>query len=370
MLRLDDTRRWLTVLGLILCFCVFDAVHTYVGGLGEGLPMRWSYVVFGVPVFWLTYFAVLPLAVFLAGRYRLDLLSRRSLLVHIAGALVFTYIHIVIVAALPVMRLHPQMTFVPMVFRLLRTNFAVDFLSYWAIVGGTYTASYHSELQQRQVAAAELEAGLAHAHLQALQAQLRPHFFFNTLQAVSVLALKGDKDGVVETVAHLSNLLRVTFDGKRPQKISLAVEIEFLDEYLAIEQLSLGDRLHVVREIEADTLSALVPSMVLQPLVENAIVHGIASQPGVGTIAVAVAREGDMLVLRVSDSGPGFLHTATRRSGVGLTNTRARLDRLYGAACRLEFGPSAEGGATVTIAIPFERSGAGAIRRSAEALAS
>ena len=108
----------------------------------------------------------------------------------------------------------------------------------------------------------------------------------------------------METLAHLSNLLRVTFDSKRQQKIPLSLEIEFLDEYLAIERLSLGDRLNVVRDIGADVLGAMVPSMVLQLLVENAIVHGIASQPGVGIIAVAVAREGDRLVLRVSNSGP------------------------------------------------------------------
>ena len=360
----------MTVFGLILCFCLFDVFHTYIGSVGEGRHLPWRYLLLGVPAFWFTYFAVLPLAIFLAGRYRLDLLSRRSILIHLGGALVFTYVHILIVAASPIIRSQPDLTFVPWLFRVIQLNFAVDFLSYWAVVVAFYAVRYHAELQHHEVAAAQLEASLAQAHLQVLQAQLRPHFFFNTLQAISVLALKGDKDGVVETLAHLSNLLRVTFDSKRPQKIALALEIEFLDEYLAIERLSLGDRLNVVRDIGADVLNAMVPSMVLQLLVENAIVHGIANQPGPGTIAVAVAREGDMLVLTVSDSGPGFQMTANRHSGVGLTNTRARLDRLYGDSYRLEFGPSAEGGAVVTIAIPLERSGGTAVRRNAQALAS
>jgi two-component system, LytTR family, sensor kinase len=365
-----SARMGLTVLGLILCFCFIDILHNYIGGMGEGLHLSRQYLFFGIPAYWFTYFAVLPLAIFLAGRYRIDLLSRRSILVHLGGALVFCYVHIVMIAAIPIIRINPDTSFETMLFRQLRGNFAMDFLSYWAVVVTFYAVRYHSELQQREVAAAQLEAGLAQAHLQVLQAQLRPHFFFNTLQAISVLALKGDKDGVVETLAHLSNLLRVTFDSKRPQKIALALEIEFLDEYLAIERLSLGDRLNVVRDIRADVLNAMVPSMVLQLLVENAIVHGIANRPGAGTIAVAVAREGDMLVLTVSDSGPGFQMTADRHGGVGLTNTRARLDRLYGDSYRLEFGLSAEGGAVVTIAIPLERSGGTAVRRSAQALAS
>ena len=347
-----DVRRWLTVIGLILCFCLFDVLHTYVGALGEGRLVPWRYLVLGVPEFWFTYFAVLPLAVFLARRYRLDLLSRPSLLVHIGGALVFTYIHVIIVAASPVVRLQPDVTFSTQVFRVIRLNFAVDFLSYWAIVGATYTARYYAELQQREVAAAQLEASLAQARLQALQAQLRPHFFFNTLQAISVLALKGDKDAVVETLAHLSNLLRSTFDRHRTQKIPLMTELEFLDEYLAIERLSLGDRLTVLREIDQSALHALVPSMVLQLLAENAIVHGVASRAGPGTVAIAVTSADDILRIQVRDSGPGFSDTA--RTGIGLANTRGRLEQLYGRAHRIDFGPCVEGGAAVTITIPFE----------------
>jgi sensor histidine kinase YesM len=244
-----------------------------------------------------------------------------------------------------------------MLFRQIRGNFAMDFLTYCAVVVTLYAVRYHSELKQREVAAAQLEASLAQAHLQALQAQLRPHFFFNTLQAISVLALKGDKDGVVETLAHLSNLLRVTFDGQRPQKISLATEIEFLDEYLAIERLSLGNRLQLTRHIDPEAMTALVPSMVLQLLVENAIVHGIAKGPGVGTISVSAGRVDSGLQLRVADSGPGFSASAPRQNGIGLANTRLRLEQLYGPGHRLEFGPSPGGGATVTLSLPFERIG-------------
>jgi signal transduction histidine kinase len=345
----------LTVFGLIMCLCVLDILVNYIGGMGEGLQLSWQYLVFGVPAYWFTYFAVLPLAIFLAGRYRIDLLSRRSTLVHLGGAVVFCGVHILMIAAIPIIRINPDTPFQTMLFRQIRGSFAMDFLSYWAVVVTLYAVRYRSELQQREVAAAQLEASLAQAHLQVLQAQLRPHFFFNTLQAISVLALKGDKEGVVETLAHLSNLLRVTFDGQRPQKISLATELEFLDEYLAIERLSLGSRLQVTRRVDPEAPAALVPSMVLQLLVENAIVHGIAKGPGAGTISVSAVRAGADLQLCVADSGPGFSASAPRQSGIGLANTRSRLEQLYGAAHRLEFGPSPGGGATVTLSIPFER---------------
>jgi two-component system LytT family sensor kinase len=353
-----------TIIGFILCFCVFDYIHTYVGGLGEGLQLSWKLLVVSVVEFWVSYFAALPLAIFLAGRYRLDLRRRRTLLPHIAGALVFTYVHILIVTFLPYFSLRPELTFVARFFRSMRLNFAVDFLTYWAILGATYTARHYSELQHRQIADAQLEASLAQARLQALQAQLRPHFFFNTLQAISVLALKSDKNGVVETLGHLSNLLRVTFDTKRSQKITLASELAFLDEYLAIQQLSLGDRLTVFRDIDEGASSALVPSMMLQPVVENAIVHGIARQPGPGTIVVTATRVDGGLHLCVSDSGPGFRQTM-HRDGVGLANTRARLQQLYGAAFRLDVGDSVGGGASVKISIPYEASGGGTLSREA-----
>jgi len=342
-----------TVIALMLCLCVLDGVHTYVGGRGEGLDMRWTYIVVGVPKFWITYFAALPLAIVLAGRYRLDLRRRVTLLPHILGALVFTYVHILIIAGTPFATLHPELSFAPRFFRIMRLNFAADFLSYWAILGVMYAARHYSELQQRQVAEAQLEASLAQAHLQALQAQLRPHFFFNTLQVISVLALKGDRNGVVETLGHLGNLLRVTFDTKRRQKIPLAAELEFLDEYLAIQQLSLGDRLTVHRAVTDEALTALVPSMLLQPVVENAIVHGIAPQQGPGAIVISAERYNDHLQLRVSDSGPGF-REGPGGDGVGLANTRARLQRLYGSDARLDCGHSTFGGASVTIRIPYE----------------
>jgi two-component system, LytTR family, sensor kinase len=200
-----------------------------------------------------------------------------------------------------------------------------------------------------------MEPRLVSAHLRAIQAQLNPHFFFNTLQGISVLALTGERDSVVEMLSRLSNLIRVSFDERRPQQIRLAAEMEFLESYLALHQLTLGDRLTVKYFIDADTLDADVPTMLLQPLVENAIVHGIAVKPGDGTIRIQSRRQGNTLMLQVADSGPGF-RTSPRRNGIGLSATESRLQLMYGDAHKIEYGCSREGGATVTVVIPFAAS--------------
>jgi sensor histidine kinase YesM len=347
-----------TIVALIVSLCVLDIIHTYLGGVGEGLQLSWTYLFVGVPEFWITYLVVLPLAIALAGRYRLDLHQWRTVLPHVVGGFVFAYVHMLLVAGAPFISLRPELPFASRLFRIMRMNFASDFLAYWAIVGATYIARHYSELHRRQVSEARLETSLAQAQLEALQAQLRPHFFFNTLQAISVLALKGDKNGVVETLGHLGNLVRVTCDSKRPQKVTLASELEFLEEYLAIQQLSLGDRFHVERHIDADTLRALVPSMLLQPVIENAIVHGVACRQGSGTIALAATRVNGTLELRVADSGPGF-GRMQHRDGIGLANTRGRLQRTYGSEFRLELGDDTiTGGGCVSISIPYEPSDA------------
>jgi LytS/YehU family sensor histidine kinase len=167
--------------------------------------------------------------------------------------------------------------------------------------------------------------------------------------------MKGDKDGVVETLGHLGNMVRLSFDSRRPQKAALASELDFLDEYLAIERVSRGELFRVERHICPETMTALVPAMLLQPIVENSIVHGVARREGPGAITLTSTRAGDKLHLTVDDSGPGFAGTTT--DGVGLANTRARLDLLYGGSARLELRTSSLlGGGCVFIALPYETS--------------
>lgn len=151
----------------------------------------------------------------------------------------------------------------------------------------------------------------------------------------------------------MSDLLRVSLDDARPQQIPLSEELQFLDGYLEILRLRFGERMVVERRVAAESLDALVPSMILQPVVENAVVHGVAARCGEARISIESRRVNNMLHLQITDNGPGFSAGATRGLGIGLGNTRARLAQIYGAAYGLELGNATEGGAIVTITLPF-----------------
>jgi two-component system, LytTR family, sensor kinase len=196
-----------------------------------------------------------------------------------------------------------------------------------------------------------LRTSLAEARLAALRAQLNPHFLFNTLNAISTLALKGDRAAVTETLGRLSGLLRAALD-EDTQEIPLAREIDFLDDYIAIQRIRFADRLSVEQRIAPDTLASLVPTMILQPIVENAIEYGVNARRGGGRVNVLASRNNGALVIEVRDTGPGFVRSSMH-NGIGLANTRARLEQLYGSAYRFEYGTAVEGGASVRITIPF-----------------
>src|SRR5262249_40591374 len=188
-----------------------------------------------------------------------------------------------------------------------------------------------------ELKASQLEARLAQAQLQALKMQLHPHFLFNTLHAISALMRK-DVEEADRMITRLSDLLRLTLENVGAQEATLRQELEILGRYLEIEQRRFGDRLQVKMEIEPETLDARAPNLILQPLVENAIRHGIAPRSAPGLIEIRASRAGDKLELQVRDNGVGLPtdHREPIKEGVGLANTRARLEQLYGAAYRFE----------------------------------
>jgi two-component system LytT family sensor kinase len=351
---------WRVLIGLAVFAGTIDLLnHLIVSALGAPVSFWWT--VFKTVVWWISYIPLLALAFVVADRYRLDREDRRrNLLIHLSAALTFAYVHTASNALLDPQWLTTGVAFLPRMFRIVRGNFPIDFVSYWAIVGITYAFHYYSELHQRELAAAQLkattaqlEASLAEARLRALRSQLNPHFLFNTLNAVSTLARKGDARAVSRMLSRLSDLLRVSLDEDGPQVIQLSKELQFLNSYLEIQELWFGDRLTIHRHVARETLDALVPTMILQPLIENAIVHGVASHHGAGSVGIEAALEGEMLRLTVTDSGPGFASTFAQRNGIGLSNTEARLGQLYGPNHDIEYGRSKEGGALVTLRIPF-----------------
>jgi hypothetical protein len=224
-----------------------------------------------------------------------------------------------------------------------------------AVIGIAHASFYYAEARERSVREAHLETRLVEAQLRMLQHQLHPHFLFNTLHAISAL-MHRDVRSADRVLAKLSDLLRITLDSVARPEIRLNEELEFLQKYLEIEQVRLGDRLTVTWNVQPDTLDASVPALLLQPIVENAIKHGIAPLTGPGHVAIGAELEGGKLVLTVTDSGPGPSGSdlPSLSKGIGIANTRARLTHQFGARYRFEFKP-AQKGFTVLIAIPFKQ---------------
>ncbi len=236
---------------------------------------------------------------------------------------------------------------------------------YWIIVSMVHAFTWYRRSQEKARNELVLEARLAEARLQALRMQLHPHFLFNTLNAISTLVHK-DPNAADEMIVNLSELLRATLD-TTDQEISLRKEIEFLDRYLEIQQVRFGSRLRIEKRIEANTLDALVPTMILQPLAENAIRHGLEPRTEPGRLQITAALESGRIHLRVEDDGPGVKQSAGPRQpeGIGLTNTRARLEALYGTSARLLISSSSQSGFAVDLELPFKTASAEATSNGA-----
>ena len=225
---------------------------------------------------------------------------------------------------------------------------------YFAIVAVVHALSFYEKYRDRELKASRLEAQLALAHLEVLKTQLHPHFLFNTLNAVSAL-MHSDVDAADKMIARLSDLLRLSLDNDHRHQVPLRDEIEFLDRYLAIEQIRFRDRLKITMKIDGDCWGGMVPRLILQPLVENSIRHGIAMRSAAGEVSIKARRKGDRLDLEVWDDGPGIPTQGLElREGVGLANTRARLEQTYGDDHRFELYNAETGGLTVHMEIPFE----------------
>jgi len=234
--------------------------------------------------------------------------------------------------------------------RIIAVEAFGNFIVYALIVCGYYSYNYYRKYREREIRSVELEGRLAQAELQNLKMQLHPHFLFNTLHTISVLMMR-DVSLANRMLIRLSDLLRITLDSTGSHMVPLKQELDFLRGYLEIEQTRFQDRLTVSIDVQPAALDAQVPNLILQPLVENAIRHGIASQPGSGTIQLRAAIDGPVLRVEVSDDGPGL--DGSFKKGIGLTNTEARLRQLYGASHSFNIANSPRGGVEVTITIPL-----------------
>jgi LytS/YehU family sensor histidine kinase len=206
----------------------------------------------------------------------------------------------------------------------------------------------------REQQAAMLEIRLAQANLRALKMQLHPHFLFNTLKSIAALVRKNENRTAIKMLVQLGDFLRLALENKGVQEITLQQELDFLERYLDIEKIRFQERLTVCVEAEPAVLDAYVPNMILQPLVENAIHHGIAPHADAGRIEIRAHLEDGQLVMQVRDDGPGLdPNRQSRREGVGLTNIRERLENLYGKVYDFSLHNAEEGGLVAGITIPF-----------------
>jgi two-component system, LytTR family, sensor kinase len=287
----------------------------------------------------------------------------RPALIHLLLSVVFSVLHLAVESAiLSPLGLFPGIMdqgFVATYVFLLILGFHGNVLAYWTILGVQYAFHYYRQYQERkrqalqlELQASDLKARLVQAQLSALKGQLQPHFLFNTLNAIMVLVRQGKGRQAEEMLARLSDLLRSVLDDVEAQEVPLRRELESLQLYLSIEQVRFQDRMRVEIDVDPAALDAAVPHLGLQPIVENAVRHGIGRRSAAGRIEITAKRVDGALEIQVRDDGPG-LPPEGPGSGIGLANTRARLQQLYGDTAKLTLENGAEGGAVATLTLPY-----------------
>lgn len=303
-----------------------------------------------------------PLLMRFTVRFRFDRHSwRRVLPMHLVALVAFSIVHQAIMSGTRVSLWErakpPRLTWSAWLQGDYLQNFDSMMMVYWSIVGLTHAIIYYREGQARALRSSHLETRLVEAQLKALQQQLHPHFLFNSLHTVSALLHK-DVDQAERMIVQLSDLLRITLQHSATQEIPLHEELEFLEGYLAIEQTRFQDRLTVRYDIDPAVLDAKVPTLILQPVVENAIRHGISSITEPGLVEISARATAGQLLLEVCDNGTGLSASGLEalQTGIGLSNTRQRLECMYGTDHRFEFS-NARGGLLVRIAIPLSHDG-------------
>lgn len=303
-------------------------------------------------IYWYSWAAVSPIVLFVARRYRVESRPLRSLAAHIPTALL-TFALAGLLRTLVRWPIFGLRTTFLATWQLTIVSSLTNFMMlYVATLMLFYALDYYRAFHARTLRASQLETEVARAQLDALRRQLQPHFLFNTLHAISAL-MSRDVQGARRMIAKLSDLLRLTLD-ESEHEVPLAQELAFLEQYLDLQRLRFGDRLRIEQHVAAAALDCRVPRLVLQPIVENALRHGIERRAAAGRIVIDAARHAGVLELRVRDDGPGMgvLEGENVIEGVGLSNTRARLQHLYGSAASLTLADNPEGGVCVTVIVP------------------
>jgi two-component sensor histidine kinase len=319
----------------------------------SGQPIDWAAMLAFRIGDWYACGIFVPLLIWLTNRWPVD---RR----HLASRLAIHAVVLVAVSAAKIIVFQPvrdligQPSALPLSQVMLRTLIS-EIVAFVATDAAIHAIIFYQRYREREAASAQLQARLRDAQLHALRAQLNPHFLFNTLNAITTL-LHRDPNRADAMLTRLGDLLRDTLRSEPDHEIPLREELELLDRYLAIMEMRFSDRVTIRRSVDPATASALVPSFVLQPLVENAFEHGVGRLQGPGRVEVASrVEDGRELVLSVRDDGPGA-GTAGRKDGIGMTNTRARLEQMYAGAASMRMTGADGGGTLVEVRLPLRLS--------------
>jgi signal transduction histidine kinase len=356
----DPAKRWAVIAGVWTGVALFFLLQDTVGSIAVRGTQLEAWRVRSGLVYWWLWIPLTPIALQAARRFRISRATwPRALAVHTLLAIVVSLVHDLLLFGLvavlegSALRMSPPADPVTLAW-LRRLQNLTGFEDYWALIGAYYAFDYARKYRERAVAAAQLETRLAQAELQALRMQLQPHFLFNTLHAVSMLHFT-DTDAANRVLVRLSDLLRMSLDNAGRQVVPLRAELEFLTKYLELEQTRFHDRLQVSYDVDPQLLDLEVPHLILQPLVENAIRHGIAQLARDGRIEIAGRRLPHHLELCVCDNGPGLRDgwSAETDAGIGISNLRARLRQAYGAAELLTLEEPPEGGLCAIVRIPL-----------------
>ena len=361
-------RAWGAVLAFWTFFGVLESAKWYIAARLGGRDERVASALLANLPWWYLWALLTPAVLWVCRRLRPDgTPPPRLVMAHLATGVVVSSVHLVVEGHV-FFATHGHRT-LPSVTAQIRGLFLeyllLDLVTYTSIVGAYYTLDYFRRFRREELAAADLrtraarlEAQMSEARLSALRMELNPHFLFNALNAVSGLVRRADNEAAVEMISRLGGLLRVALRGDTRHEVPLREELDYLGHYLEIERIRFHDRLAVAVRVDPGLERALVPALILQPLVENAIRHGVAPVPGPGRVALR-ARTGDdgRMRLEVENTGRGLPPGALDRPGVGIRNTLARLDALYGAGAALRLENLPAGGVRATLELPVRVAG-------------
>ncbi|HZI61695.1 MAG TPA: histidine kinase [Pyrinomonadaceae bacterium] len=363
--RLSTNSRIKWAATIIAVWAVLGLIYAgpiYFGMRAEGMDhAAWRVFSWGILI-WLVWAPLTPVIIWLARHYSLlDGALKRNLLVHLPAFLAMSVLH---TAATTVIMLsidpfdslgESPKAFWPRFVSRVPGSFGSDLLIYGGVIGICYAFDYYRKYREREVMATRLEAQLAQAQLDALRMQLHPHFLFNTLNSIAGLVRDNNNKAAVSMLVGLSDLLRHTLEHSSRQEVELREELNFIKLYLSIQQTRFSDRLRTEFDIDPATATALVPNLILQPLTENALRHGIANSAETGVVGISSKVQNGHLRLMVYDNGAGLRDGWQLKgsAGIGLANTAARLQQLYDDNHQFDIRNRDSGGVEVMIVMPL-----------------